>query len=227
MGANNSLVWQFVTLAKRHTPREWWDLEDYPANLIKEVFAELIKRAGFNPDEVVLGKLHGNYRDQDGNTGETYPINGVSPFKVVTGGRDNYAATGWLDCAMKMVVVPSARKDKTDKQLVAELEQEIERARPLEPIQLTSMGDMLRENMPRSAMFGRFEYFVDHLRDKDSAMSAGPIGLHMYCGGYLDRHRATAEHDSISCRQCHLRALVPKEAKTYGELRRSLPISGA
>jgi len=196
------------------------------------VFFEIVSAAGLNPKKVTLGRLVGNYLDQDGSkTGENYPINGLSPFKVVNQeGNDHYFATGWLDDAMCRVVFGGIKqsatravygflpegKEEPFKETVEAIRLEIERSIPLNPIRLTTEGDMLEEYPPSV----NNSWFVNHTRDNNELRDC--VGIHKYCGGWIDRHRATTTRDAVVCRACHLRVLFPKEVKTYGELRQVL-----
>lgn len=183
------------------------------------ILFDIVSAAGFSPGKVIPGKLYGNWRDQDGPTRETYPINSLCPFKVVSREeKDDYLATGWLDCALRLVVYGS-RENKSREALVKAVAAEIERSIPLTPVPLTPGGDLLCEYPPRALAFG-FVYFVEHTRDTGELGYC--VGVHAYCNGWMDRHRATATHDAISCRSCHLRVLFPKEVKTYGDLRKAL-----
>ncbi|OGY26111.1 MAG: hypothetical protein A2Z24_01795 [Candidatus Woykebacteria bacterium RBG_16_44_10] len=204
----------FVDLALRHD--RWDEIKELPDDELRVLFKTVVA-AGFEPKSVVLGKLRGNYLEQDGSrTGETYPINGLCPVKVISQeGGDHYFATGWLDCALRRVV--GGAKNGEDRECLIEVvRSEIERSIPLLPIQLTPEGDLLRE-YPRSPLAFGLAYFVDHVRD-DWQLSTC-VGVHAYCHGWMDRHRATATHDVIVCRGCHLRVLFPKKIRTYGQLR--------
>ena len=105
---------------------------------------------------------------------------------------------------------------KDREELIKFVQAEIERSIPLEPIQLTPEGDFLLEYPPNLTP----GFLVDHTRDDHRLNSC--VGVHKYCGSWMDRHGATATHDAISCRGCRLRVLFPKEVKTYGELRQTL-----
>lgn len=198
---------QFVNLALRH---DWGKIKELPADEVQILFAT-VSAAGFEPTKLIPGKLVGHYLDQDGSkTGETYPINILCPYKVIgRESKDHYHATGWLDCALR-----HARRGTDPQQLVEEIRHEIERSIPLEPIQLTPEGDLLREYPPSH------NYFVDHTRN-DCELSCC-VGVHDYCDGWVDRTRVTKTHDALICRRCRLRVLFPKEVKTYGELRQAL-----
>lgn len=212
-----SIASQFVDLALKH---EWNEVKTLPADEVQVLF-DTVAAAGFDPKKVVPGKLVGHYRDQDGSsTGETYPINGLCPFSVVgQEDGDHYFATGWLDCALRLVVYGSTRQKKDRGKLIEAMTAEIERSIPLAPIQLTPEGDMLREYPPSTLAFS-LEYFVDHTRDDRQLSSC--VGIHEYCNSWMDRTQATKTHDAIVCRGCHLRVLFPKKVKTYGDLRQAL-----
>lgn len=209
---------RFVDLALKYKRGD--DVKMLPADEIQVLF-ETVSAAGFNPKKVMLGKLVGNYLDQDGSpTGETYPINSLCPFKVINQkGEEHYFATGWLDCALRRVVYDSMRQAVDREKLIGAMTEEIKRSVPLTPIQLTPEGDMLREYPPNTVLFG-LEYFVDHTRD-DRKLSCC-VGVHEYCNSWMDRMQATETHDAIVCRGCHLRVLFPKEVETYGDLRKAL-----
>ncbi len=197
----------FVDLALKN---DWSKVKELSAGEVQILFATVFA-AGFEPTKVVLGKLVGHYRDQDGSsTGETYPINSSCPYKVISrDGDDHYYATGWLEYAWYFV------KRGTDRQeQIKAIQHEIERSVPLKPIQLTAEGDLLRE-YPLSD-----GYFVDHTRDDRELSDC--VGVHDFCNGWMDRTRATETHDAIVCDSCPLRVLFPKEIKTYGELRQVL-----
>ena len=197
----------FVDLAFKH---DWSKIKKLPADEVEILFAT-VSAAGFEPTKIVLGKLVGHYRDQDGSsTGETYPINSHCPYKVISrDGDDHYHATGWLDRALYFAKRGTDRQER-----IKAIQHEIERSVPLKPIQLTAEGDLLREYPPSG------DYFVDHTRDDRELSSC--VGVHDFCNSWMDRTRATKTHDAIVCRDCHLRVLLPKEIKTYGELRQVL-----
>jgi len=200
---------QFVDLVLKHN---WGKIKDLLADEVQVLF-DIISAAGFEPREVVLGKLVGYGRDQDGSrTGETYQINELCPFMMV-GQEDNgnYSATDWLDHAFKRVVYGGARKKENREELIEVMVTEIKRSVPLTPIQLTPEGDLLCEYPPNA------DGFVDHTRDDCKLSSC--VGIHKYCGSWMDRGRATETHDAIVCRGCHIRVLFPKGILTYGGLR--------
>lgn len=210
-----SIEERFVDIALKYDWEKVKELSDEEV----QVLLETVSAAGFEPKSVVPGKLKGDYLEQNGSrTGDTYPINELCPYKVVSQeDGDDYFATGWLDEALCRVV--HARNREDSQQLIEAIRSGIERSIPLQPVQLTSEGDLLREYPP--SVHG--EYFVDHTRDTNKLNSC--VGVHMYCGGWMDRNRATKTRDAIVCRSCHLRVLFPKEVKTYGELRRALLVS--
>lgn len=209
------LAERFVDLAFAH--ERWNEVKTLSAAEVQILF-DTVSAAGFKPQKVVAGRLVGNYRDQDGSsTGETYPINSLCAFKVVNEeGGDHYFATGWLDCALRRVAM---KKDEGREKLIEVVAAEIERSVPLEPVQLTPEGDLLREYPPSTLAFG-LEYFVKHTRDENDLGSC--VGVHEFCDGWMDRRRATKTHDAIVCRRCHLRVPFPVSVKTYGDLRQAL-----
>ncbi|MFZ2038661.1 MAG: hypothetical protein WAV11_01880 [Minisyncoccia bacterium] len=213
----------FVNLVLKHA--DWKEVKELPADEV-QVFFDTVSAAGLKPKQVVIGKLLSNYRDMDGPTKETYPINHLCPYKVIgQDGKDDYFATGWLDCALRFVFGNSkptyGNKDEVVVfvGLVKALNAEIERSIPLQPIQITADGDILEERHPTTRTFG-FEFFVDHTRD-DSLLESW-CGVHKYCGRQIDRVCATETKDAILCRGCYLRVLFSKEIKTYGALRQEI-----
>src|SRR3989338_6912037 len=99
-----TMATQFVNLALRYA--RWDQINDrLPADEMDTLF-KTVAAAGFNPKSIMPGKLVGPHPAQDGsNTGNTYPINVLCPFKVVSQeDGDHYFATGWLDCALRRAV---------------------------------------------------------------------------------------------------------------------------
>ena len=194
----------FVDLALKH---DWGKVQELPDAEVQILFAT-VSAAGFEPTKVVPGKVVGHYLEQDGGrSGETYPINGYCPYKVISrDGDDHYHATGWLDRAIRFAKNGSGREER-----IEAIQREIERSVPLKPIQLNGEGDVLREYPPSG------EGFVNHTRDSCELSSC--VGIHDFCNCWMDRTHATKTHDAIVCRGCHLRVLFPKEIKTYGQLR--------
>lgn len=186
----------------------------------KRILSELLAAAGFTSTKIVMGNLRGRWQDQDGYTGETYPINCMCPYKVLSDNDDDYLATGWLDCMVRfsreLHIGSFGQKKMKRDDAVKALAEKTEQANPLKPIVLTEIGDTLSE-YPPSTKFGGYEYFVDHARDTNKLSTC--VGVHTICHGWMDRNRATATHDAISCRCCHLRITFPKSVKTYGDLR--------
>lgn len=176
---------------------------------------DVVSAAGFNPKAVMFGQLHGQCRDEDGPTGETYPINARCPYKVTNqNAEDDFLATGWLDCAVQYAL-RLLEQDKSKEEVTEAMRVEIERSVPLKPIILTDIGDELLEYPPSGTTFG-----VDHTGD-DNKLSIC-VGVHAVCRGWVDRREVTKTHDAICCRVCNLRVSFPKRITTYGELRQHL-----
>lgn len=114
-------------------------------------------------------------------------------------------------------------KDIYDK-LVAKIQDEIERSRPLEPIRLNPEGDELVE-IPPSAQNGN--YLVGHTGDETPIREPNPgdwtqVGIHRYCEGCIYRRRGTKELDTMICNVCFLRVSISREVTTYRQLREDL-----
>lgn len=205
---------RFVDLALKH---ERWDgITELPADEVR-LLLDVVTAAGFEPKEVVPGKAVSSYLDEDGHpTGKIFPINSLCPFKVVNQeGSDHGDATGWLNLVFGYVVkggLFDGRRDRGIEYVAAE----IERAVPLEPIQLTSHGDRLCERPPNRAGLGRL-YIVEHKRDSHEFSDS--VGVHQHCNGRLKRRRATTAYDVIVCEGCFLRVRIPIQIKTFGKLR--------
>ena len=205
----SSIAVQFVDLALKY---EWNMVEELPAEEM-ETLQKIIVKSGFKDGCVVRGKIEGHYLDQEGRkTVETYPVNTFCPFKVVNPDGDDEIATSFLDDVLKLVVPRIGEEIPTREQFIERVQEKINQAISLKPIQLTSAGDFLVKHLPTFA--------TDHPQDGELLRSC--VGMHQYCGGWLDRHRATATHDAISCRECNLRVLIPREVETYGDLREAL-----
>lgn len=209
---------QFVDLVLKYGQKE---LQGLLPDKVQILF-KTVEAAGFEPGQVVPGRLVGDYRDQGGDrTGDTYPINQLCPFKVMNQeGEEDYFAIGWLDCAVRRVVYGLGNRGEDRDELIEAICLEIERSIPLQPIQLTPEGDLLSEYPPQSSMMDSLGYFVKHTRGDHKLEST--VGLHEHCNGWMDRQRTTKTHDVIVCRSCHLRIPFPKEIKNYGEFRKAM-----
>lgn len=204
---------KFVALATKYAGG-WKEVKALPANELKVLF-DTVKAAGFEPKKIIPGKLTGDYCEQDGSpTGKTYDVNGTCRFKIICEEGVNYHATGWLDTMVWVMSTGGHRYEEGSP--VEQTKREILRSVPLEPVQITVDGGLLREYPPSIQM----SYLVDHDRDEDELGDCA--GVHMYCGSWVDRQRATKTHDALVCRGCHLRVLFPKKVRTYGELRQAL-----
>lgn len=206
---------KFITLA---STRPWHEIRDrkFPDEEIQILF-DLVSAAGFSPLKVVPGVLYAYNRDQDGSALNQYQFNGFPYATIGQDGEADYFATGWLDNIFSLVRSGGPRWEK--RTLVEQLTSEIERSVPLEPIEITPQGDLLTE-YPRQPLFTAYPYFVDHVRDGHEMSSC--VGIHAYCGGWVDRYGATAIQHALVCRRCGLRVLFPKDVKTYGDLRQVL-----
>lgn len=208
-------VERFVDLVKANPQLE--NLDESQVQLLTSVL-----RAGWwghteTVYRLVPGKLRGSYRDQDGSsTGETYLINARCPYKVIFNEgereRDGYGPTRWLDDVVGKVTGRGWGQDPTRDQIVDELVEMIEASIPMEPIQLTPDGDKLKEYPPDSGGL-----HAKHTRDDNKLGCC--VGVHAYCGSWVDRRGATETHDALVCRGCYIRVLFPKTVQTYGELR--------
>jgi hypothetical protein len=216
MASMPNIAEQFINLVLKHRD---WELGKV-SNLLPDeaqVFLAILLAAGFDPKEVAPGKLGGHFRDEDGPTGETYPINRFCPFKVTNReNNDDYRATDWLDRAFRRVVSSGNKQQESIGKLIEAIAAEIEQSIPLQPIQLTPEGDLLCEYPPSTHDHGH------HARDDSELRPKSCVGVHKYCNGFVDRMRATETHDAIHCRNCHLHILFPKEVQTYGELRQAM-----
>lgn len=216
--STSSIAGQFVDLVLRINT--WSDTAELPDGDVA-VLLETVRTAGFNAKAVVLGKLYGRYRSQDGDsTSETYPINCLCQYKVVGEDGDQCFATGWLDCAVRRVVYRNKEEEDREK-IIGVISEQVDKSIPMEPIRLNEAGDWLieRNDYPVSLVDG-LGYFVTHARDGDRLASC--VGLHKGCRGYLDKIPSTDSEEALVCSNCHLRVLFPKDVKTYGQLREAL-----
>ena len=94
---------RFVDLILKHKC-DLVNIKELPDDEMR-ILLDTVSAAGFKPKAVVCKSLLGQYKDQDGYTGETYRINKVCPIKVINqDDSDNYLATGWLDCVLRQVI---------------------------------------------------------------------------------------------------------------------------
>ena len=219
MNKELSVASRFVGLVLKHK-NDWANITELPGDEM-QILLDTVSAAGFKPKVLVYKKLVGKYRDQDGYTGETYPINRLCPIKVVNkDNSDNYLATGWLDCVLCQVMFGANQMNENLDELVKTVTFEIERSIPLLPIKLTHENDFLQEPNPPLG-HSHLEYLVDHTKDEDS-LYRSYIGLHSVCGNSLERRPGSETHSVIICNSCFLRIPFPKEIATYGELRNYL-----
>ncbi|OGC36591.1 hypothetical protein A2311_00240 [candidate division WOR-1 bacterium RIFOXYB2_FULL_48_7] len=126
---------KFVNLVmKKHR-----NLENLSPEGVESLF-ETVTAAGFAPKEVVPGKLSGDYLDQDGRkTGETYPINGFFPFKVIgEDGEDDYRATEWLNRLFGNAYLTGELTTEDAGLIIKMVAEEIEQRKPILGIILQS-----------------------------------------------------------------------------------------
>ena len=199
---------RFVDLALKHKP--WDKVSTLPADDVKTLL-DLVSAAGFEPKEVVPGCIVIPHADE-----EKAVVNNNCHFKVLDEDEKNHwQATAWLDQALRHVVLGANQKDTPREQLIEEIRIEIEKSIPLEPIQITSEGDLIGEYPPEYCGFGSL---TTHSRDHNTLGTC----VHKYCNGWVDRKRVTKTNDALVCRACHMRVLFPMEIKTFGELRQAL-----
>jgi hypothetical protein len=175
---------------------------------------DIVDIAGFCPTSIVLGRIKGHKRDQDGSAvGTSFVLNYACPYKVIgkedAPDEENCSATVWLDDMVRRILSRDMMEETRD-QLILVVSEAIKKVIPLEPIQITPDGDFLKEYPGRGKS----------TRDDDKL--GWCIGVHRFCGGFVDRKRVTHTHDAIVCRNCYLRVLIPREVATYGDLRRAL-----
>ncbi len=210
----HAVIMPFVQLVLGH---DWPRIEkvDRPG---EKVLLELVKAAGFEPVDVLPGKLRGNYLDQDSRpTGDTFAVNSLCSYRVIDGrGEPDHFATGWLDCAVKRVHFGRINRDEDENELYDAVCAEVERSVPLEPVQL-GQRIVLLEYPPLPLLIDP-KYFVNHTRNESEL--SGCVGVHAGCRGWMDRKTLTSAEDQIICRVCKQFVRFPKQVQTYGELRR-------
>lgn len=177
---------------------------------------DVVAAAGFEPESAAIGKLY--YPGHENKT--EHLINEICPFKIIgKNSHDTIWGTGWLDCLFLLL---SSENDKSEASLAQVIQYQIERARPLQPIRITSHGDGLTEKQPGRPIDDRYPAFLDHTRDTDVLKCDGShIGNHSNhgCGGIIEAQYRTDTEVVCSCRKCFLRIHFPKTVKTYGDLR--------
>lgn len=206
---------RFVALISKYS--NWKIVTALPDDEMQTLM-DLLRTAGHDPGSLVTGVLRVQYNDQDSWTGETYPINRVSPFKVMSQDkRDHYLMTGWLDCMFRMAAL-YLHKNKSG--LIQALVIEIERSQPLQPIQLTLDQEFLIEYWP-NLISSEYPYFVEHTRD-NHRYRQNNLGIHAYCRGDMGHLQVSKLNAAAYCQKCHLRVIFPLSAKTYGEIRQAM-----
>ena len=199
-----NLIRQFIDFAQIHAWKQTPVRLPSPDDM--KIILAIVQAAGFDSKWIAVGKLHGQIRDQDGPTGETYLINPLCPFKLLTPDHgDDYRATAWLEQTVEIAAGCCADLSGH----LTKLTDRVERSRPLPPILLNSDEDLLGE-YPSVDL-------LKHSRDSDQVSFCA--GVHLICRGWIDRHHSSAIRDALTCRRCGLRISFPKTIQTYGELR--------
>ena len=172
---------------------------------------EVLSASGFtNCHCIVPGQLREPLLDEHGSLVKYgNVINSTFPYQVSTPDKKpHFHATCWLNELMELALSDNSYETRTQR-----VEREIVRSRPLTPIRLTLEEDELLEYPPSA-----HKIFRDHTTDEDTLLQ-GCVGIHNYCGGWMDRTQISATHQAIHCRRCHLRIPFLLSVKTYGELR--------
>ncbi len=209
-----SLAEWFVAFARAHA--DWSEPAVFADDEIQKI-SRIVEAAGFEPSSVAVGPVMGQ-RYLNGEYTGMFKANPHSPFKVIgEEGKDHGVATRWLNCLWELVNPPLSRPTGDPPALVETVEKEIKRSVPLAPIPIGPDGEMLLEYPPASLGF-----FVDHANDEKKV--CGCVGVHKYCGGWVDRKRASKKYDALVCRRCGLRVTFPHDVNTYGELRNAMTV---
>ncbi len=118
---------EFVDLVTKYT--RWPEIGTLKQEEIQVLF-DILVAAGFEPKQVVLGKLILDYFTEDGRRAKKkYTVNKFCPFKVIgTEGEDD-SATGWLNRRLKCVFKGVTQENKTPDMLVELMVEKIERCR--------------------------------------------------------------------------------------------------
>lgn len=148
--------------------------------------------------------------------------------QVVAFGCDNNNhefATGWINCAIRLIVLSVEVSNPGKHFLVKRIVEEVNRSVPFKRMRLTRNGDFLCEFPPgpRRENVG-YRFFVDHTREDSSLISR--VGLHEHCWGWIERLDAQ-DKSFIVCMGCtDIRVEFPRTVQTFGELRAFLRSQG-
>lgn len=182
----------------------------------KDILLELVRLAGFMPDELVIGKALGTL------VGEVEPkeylINNVCPFKVVDSRKETlYAATGFLNCAIWNVGAPKVLRKRRYEELVDYIVSVVKDSIPFEPIKMSyDKDDYMICFVRYSSSLVKPPFFIRRPKDNDT-MPNLIVGVHSGCCGIMYR-----DPKEISCARCGLKVSVPAHVFSYGDLRRHL-----
>ena len=174
-----------------------------------KVILDLLRYVGFKATHFTREASIRHHTDEDRHpTKETFELNSNSKIKVFDGEEENSEATCWFDEIWRLVGQPAKYIGELGQKLIT-LSKAIEESVQLKPIVLTKYYETLCEIYARTP-----EY---HAHDEDELKTI--IGNHDICGGYLDLKPVSSCFNAIICRNCHLRVVIPKNIKTYKELR--------
>lgn len=182
----------------------------------KDILFELVRLAGFMPDELVTGKVFGTLTE--GGKSKEFLINNVCPFKVVDKRKAAlYGATGFLNCAIWSVGAPKVLRKRRYEKLVDYIVSVVKDSIPFDPIKLSQEKDDYLICFTRyGSSLVKPPFFIKRLKDND-AISNFTVGVHSGCCGVMYR-----DPKEISCARCGLKVSVPALVVTYGDLRRHL-----
>lgn len=216
------LVRKFIDVVRSSLPET-----KLRSNLTAEelgIVSLVLEEVGFEHRELVPKPLVGHYRDQDGESTGTYPVNAYCVYAVRRlcddlldvrpeyYKQDDYRATAWLDDLVHSLLV------KDSVLHVHHVVDHIVESRPLPPIVLTPYGDTLVEVTPEGS--GR------HRRD-GNLIHRNATAIHARCRGFVDSVPCSDGFRVLVCRACYFRYYMPATVVTFGDLRshaaRSLP----
>lgn len=87
----------------------------------------------------------------------------------------------------------------------------------LRPIVLSEFGDTLRE-YPRQN-YGTCCDLLPYEVNPDLGELSTCVGVHDTCRGWMDIRDISSTHRRLRCRACGFTLTLPKNVKTYGDLR--------
>ena len=197
---------QFVGFVLENRYKEWNKATELLVEE-KRIFLEILSFGGFGVRNLELEIVPGCIEEYPSGNEHFVPSHSV--FIVIDQeGNECPSAVKWLSTMMYNIGRLDLSERQSREKIIEIVVEKIGWTIPFKPIQLTSEGDLLGENLPENLSPGR--QFYRHTQDSSKLES--PVGIHLYCNGSMERRGATVSCDAVVCRGCFFAGFVSKRS---------------